>query len=58
MQIRSWLRNALSRLWRPVPVPTIPAWTEGNFDRWDDAEWGRAIRAMGRRMERTWGVYR
>lgn len=56
MQIRSWLRMALSRLWRPVP--TIPAWSEGNFERWDDAEWGRALKGMASRMERTWAVYR
>lgn len=61
MQIRSWLRMALRALWQPKATPLfVPPWSEmtaADMARVQDAEWGRAIRALGARMENRWAVY-
>jgi hypothetical protein len=61
MRVRSWLKIALRALSQARPRPlVIPPWSEmtpDDFARVQDAEWGRAIRSMGARLELRWAVY-
>lgn len=64
MRLRSWLKMALRTLWQPTAgTKVIPPWSEReltpeDYFRFEDAQWGRAIRAMGERMAPRWAVYR
>lgn len=56
------LKSALRALWEPQRDPFfVPPWSQRPEDYdalHQDFVWGQAIRAMGRRMEPAWEVYR